>query len=370
MPQPDRGLTWLAPTTPTCAGYLRGLARGDIALSHDALHELPSWRTAAHLRDLLMACGALPDVDRQHPAVRAVATCASSPAHRPRPRCGCCASSPPGISCPGCAQPPAPDGSTTGARNHAAAQFTYAARLPRPGSPPGSATSPTTTQADIDAWHATHPRHYGNAPRLPELGRRHQATPATHHPCRTPDRRPADQPQHQRLALLRGVLTDDDHAAAHPGRRLPRAALRPARQPASPPHHRRRPPRRRPDPAPPRRPAQPRPRALRRPAQPAHQQPRQHEHRRQPRRPVAVPRRPPRPALTPGAPARTTPTSASPPPRPAPPPSANSSSKPPHPSSPKPSATARAPPTSISPAQPEPGTNTRRSATTSNLMAP
>ena len=60
MPQPDRGLNWIHNN----AG-LRGLARGEITLSHAALHELPSWRTAAHLRDLLMACGALPDVDRR-----------------------------------------------------------------------------------------------------------------------------------------------------------------------------------------------------------------------------------------------------------------------------------------------------------------
>lgn len=32
---------------------------------HDGLHSLDSWRTAAHLRDLLMACGILPPVDRQ-----------------------------------------------------------------------------------------------------------------------------------------------------------------------------------------------------------------------------------------------------------------------------------------------------------------
>lgn len=64
MPKPDRALNWLH-NNPQLPGYLKALARGEIALSHDGLHELPSWRTAAHLRDLLMACGALPVVDRQ-----------------------------------------------------------------------------------------------------------------------------------------------------------------------------------------------------------------------------------------------------------------------------------------------------------------
>lgn len=63
MPEPQRGLTWIH-NNPHVSEYLRGLARGDIPLTHEALHELPSWRTTAHLRDLLMASGALPNVDR------------------------------------------------------------------------------------------------------------------------------------------------------------------------------------------------------------------------------------------------------------------------------------------------------------------
>lgn len=64
MPKPDRALNWLR-NNANLRGYLRGLATGDIALTHEGLHDLPSWRTAAHLRDLLMAAGALPAVDRQ-----------------------------------------------------------------------------------------------------------------------------------------------------------------------------------------------------------------------------------------------------------------------------------------------------------------
>jgi hypothetical protein len=39
---------------------LRRLGRGEIALTHQSFHTLQPWRAAAHLRDLLMACGVLP----------------------------------------------------------------------------------------------------------------------------------------------------------------------------------------------------------------------------------------------------------------------------------------------------------------------
>lgn len=64
MPQPGRGVTWLR-NNPLAADYLRGLGRGEIPLTHAGLQRLPSWRTAAHLRDLLVAAGALPAADRQ-----------------------------------------------------------------------------------------------------------------------------------------------------------------------------------------------------------------------------------------------------------------------------------------------------------------
>ena len=41
MPEPGHGRTWLR-NNPTAAEYLRGLARGDIPLTHDARHDLPS----------------------------------------------------------------------------------------------------------------------------------------------------------------------------------------------------------------------------------------------------------------------------------------------------------------------------------------
>jgi len=68
MNNPLTGLTWLHPRkgrdrTPT--DLLRELARGEIALTHEAFHALEPWRAAAHLRELLMACGVLPMVDKQ-----------------------------------------------------------------------------------------------------------------------------------------------------------------------------------------------------------------------------------------------------------------------------------------------------------------
>lgn len=34
-------------------------------LTHEAFHTLQPWRAAAHLRELLMACGVLPVLDKQ-----------------------------------------------------------------------------------------------------------------------------------------------------------------------------------------------------------------------------------------------------------------------------------------------------------------
>ena len=64
MPQPTLCRNWLR-NNAHARNYLRSLARGEIPLTHEALLDLPSWRTAAHLCDLLMAVGALPAVDRQ-----------------------------------------------------------------------------------------------------------------------------------------------------------------------------------------------------------------------------------------------------------------------------------------------------------------
>lgn len=43
---------------------LRLLASGTVPVSHEGLNALTPWRSAAYLRDLLMECGTLPQVDR------------------------------------------------------------------------------------------------------------------------------------------------------------------------------------------------------------------------------------------------------------------------------------------------------------------
>jgi integrase len=64
MTKPQAGLDWLS-NNPQVGQLLTGLATGQIPLTHQALAELPNWRTVAYLRDLLMACGVLPVIDKQ-----------------------------------------------------------------------------------------------------------------------------------------------------------------------------------------------------------------------------------------------------------------------------------------------------------------
>jgi hypothetical protein len=64
MAKPQAGLDWLS-NNPQVSQLLTGLATGQIELTHQALAALPNWRTVAYLRDLLMACGALPAIDKQ-----------------------------------------------------------------------------------------------------------------------------------------------------------------------------------------------------------------------------------------------------------------------------------------------------------------
>ncbi|MGV9862327.1 hypothetical protein [Rhodococcus koreensis] len=68
MDKPLSGLTWLYPRKGqdrAPSDLLRELGRGDIELTHEAFHALQPWRAAAHLQELLMACGVLPAVDKQ-----------------------------------------------------------------------------------------------------------------------------------------------------------------------------------------------------------------------------------------------------------------------------------------------------------------
>ena len=63
MPRPNSGVTWLR-AAPVRA-LLRGLADGSIAMTHQALDELPASRTVEYIRGLLVQQHALPSRDRR-----------------------------------------------------------------------------------------------------------------------------------------------------------------------------------------------------------------------------------------------------------------------------------------------------------------
>ena len=68
MDNPLSGVGWLF-TRKGQAGspedLLRCLGRGEIGLTHEAFQRVENWRAATHLRELLMACGVLPAIDKQ-----------------------------------------------------------------------------------------------------------------------------------------------------------------------------------------------------------------------------------------------------------------------------------------------------------------
>jgi len=68
MDNPLSGLTWLYTRKGRDGSpedMMRRLSRGEIELTHEAFHNFQHWRAGAHLRELLMACGVLPAIDKQ-----------------------------------------------------------------------------------------------------------------------------------------------------------------------------------------------------------------------------------------------------------------------------------------------------------------
>ncbi|MGH3157883.1 MAG: hypothetical protein ACRDNF_15085 [Streptosporangiaceae bacterium] len=68
MDRPESGLNWLWARKGQASApevLLRRLARGDTDLTHEAFHGLRPWRAAEHLRELLVARGVLPAIDKQ-----------------------------------------------------------------------------------------------------------------------------------------------------------------------------------------------------------------------------------------------------------------------------------------------------------------
>ena len=208
MAKPKAGLIWLR--NPKVPELLSDLASGRIPLTHEALHAVASWRTAAYLRDLLMTCGVLPTIDKQlahyetllHRRLADLAD-AGSP-HLRLLRQFAVWYQLPRLRAKAQARPLTPSH-----RQFASDQLTQAHGLLGWLAARGH-TLAQATQADLDAWHATHNDHQRRclraflrwamrAGRLPRL---------TLPPL--PVRRAAPITQHRRLELLGQLLTDQD----------------------------------------------------------------------------------------------------------------------------------------------------------------
>ncbi|QNE17197.1 hypothetical protein F1D05_03805 [Kribbella qitaiheensis] len=205
MDKPRSGLSWL--TRRGAATELLGrLGRGEIELTHEAFHTLQPWRAAAHLRELLMACGVLPAIDKQicslerwlvdHLAditdpdhaqvVRRFATWEVLPRLRTRAE----------------TKPITPAG-----RRHAGDQIKHATAFLQWLCEHDLVLS-TCRQVDIDTWHVEHNEHSRNTVRAflqwctaSKLTRRFRLPAAV-------IRQAAPLPQHERVDLLGHLLTD------------------------------------------------------------------------------------------------------------------------------------------------------------------
>jgi hypothetical protein len=67
MQEPRSGITWLR-QNPKVPALLRSLGSGELALTHEALDELPASRTLDYLRGLLVEHALLPPRDARRPA--------------------------------------------------------------------------------------------------------------------------------------------------------------------------------------------------------------------------------------------------------------------------------------------------------------
>lgn len=206
MDKPRSGLNWLR--NPQVPHLLAGLATGQIPLTHQALHELPNWRTVAYLRDLLMSCGVLPVVDKQLLHFQTwlhhrLADRASS-RHYQLLRQFSRWHQVPRLNSRARTRP-----LTSAARRFASEQLTSAEHFLN-WLDDHDRTLAQATQGDINAWHAQSRDHHKHAARgfltwaidsrhMPKLTLPRLRTPNTGEPIT----------QSQRLALLRRILTDD-----------------------------------------------------------------------------------------------------------------------------------------------------------------
>ena len=209
MGKPRSGLTWLR--NPKVPQLLGELATGRIPLTHQGLHAAPSWRTAAYLRDLLMACGVLPTIDKQlvhyetllHRRLADLGDTDAGSDHVRLLRQFAVWYQLPRLRAKAATRP-----LTSNHRQYASDQFTQAQAFLGWLQQRDHCLA-EATQADLDAWHATHNDHQRRTLRaflrwemrtghLPKL-----ALPSL------PISRAAPITQHRRLELLGQVLTDD-----------------------------------------------------------------------------------------------------------------------------------------------------------------
>ena len=191
-----------------CCAHQHGQAhqRPDLAAQPQGLHAAPSWRTAAYLRDLLMTCGVLPTIDKQllgYEALlhRRLAKLTDSP-HLRLLRQFAVWQQLPRLRATAATRPLTPNH-----RQYASAQFIQATAflgwLQRRGHALAEAT-----QADLDAWHATHNNQRRTLRAFLRWAMATGYLPRLELP-RLPISRAAPLTQHRRLELLGQVLTDD-----------------------------------------------------------------------------------------------------------------------------------------------------------------
>jgi hypothetical protein len=205
-PDADAVLAWLR--HPHGPGLLSAVATGKIPLTHDGLRQWPNWRAAAHLRDLLMACGVLPVAGKQllHAETwlhRQLASLAGQPDERLLRQYGTW------HQLPRLRARAGRRALTPAIRRFAAEEFTaarqFVAWLRQQGR-----TLPQCTQADLDAWRACHPAHRYRAAR----GFLRWAISARHMPWLPLPPQLAYQAspisQDERITLLQRILTGQD----------------------------------------------------------------------------------------------------------------------------------------------------------------
>lgn len=205
MPNPRNAWFWIR--SQQVRDLLSDLATGRVLLSHDALHELPNWRTVAYLRDLLMHCGILPQIDKQllHFETwlrRRLAEPDDHEHHRLLRQFGLW------HQLPKLRATARHRTLTPATRHRAAEQFTHASRFLLWLDEHGRRLD-TCTQTDLDAWHAQARAHQQRALRsFLTWAMQARYLPKLTLPTLTwQSREPVTQAR--RLSLLRTILDDD-----------------------------------------------------------------------------------------------------------------------------------------------------------------